>query len=98
MDLGPTDLISSRTVQALLSFQTLPAHSSYALSLHHTCFSCVVVPHAGTGGVATLCFVTWLVTRLRYEARRADEWNAALLSSVPQGILEEEIEDSQPLV
>uniref|UniRef100_A0A383VAP8 DUF1232 domain-containing protein n=1 Tax=Tetradesmus obliquus TaxID=3088 RepID=A0A383VAP8_TETOB len=35
---------------------------------------------AGTGGVAAIVFSVWMISRLRYEARRRDEWNVALLA------------------
>ena len=35
---------------------------------------------AGTGGVAAIVFSVWMISRLRYEARRRDEWNACLLA------------------
>eukprot|EP00882_Tetradesmus_deserticola_P011361 GHRQ01012019.1.p1 GENE.GHRQ01012019.1~~GHRQ01012019.1.p1 ORF type:complete len:256 (+),score=74.39 GHRQ01012019.1:425-1192(+) len=34
----------------------------------------------GTGGVAAIVFSVWMISRLRYEARRRDEWNAHLLA------------------
>ncbi|GBF94114.1 hypothetical protein Rsub_07101 [Raphidocelis subcapitata] len=37
---------------------------------------------AGTGGLLTIGFVTWMVTRLQYERRRRDEWNASLNASL----------------
>lgn len=44
---------------------------------------------AGTGGVCSIMFATWMVSRLQYERRRRDEWNAllnaSLLPAVPQG-------------
>ena len=33
---------------------------------------------AGTAGVCSIAFATWLVTRVQHERRRRDEWNAAL--------------------
>lgn len=36
---------------------------------------------AGSGGVAAILFSLWMVSRLRYEARRRDEWNACLLGN-----------------
>lgn len=35
---------------------------------------------AGTGGIATILFVTWSVSRVSHERRRRDEWNTALLA------------------
>jgi len=37
---------------------------------------------AGTGGVCTIIFVTWMVTRLQYERRQRDMWNASLNTSL----------------
>lgn len=37
---------------------------------------------AGTGGVCTIVFVTWMVTRLQYERRQRDEWNMLLNTSL----------------
>eukprot|EP00879_Flechtneria_rotunda_P007992 GHRR01008373.1.p1 GENE.GHRR01008373.1~~GHRR01008373.1.p1 ORF type:complete len:276 (+),score=69.37 GHRR01008373.1:132-959(+) len=34
---------------------------------------------AGCGGAAAVVFAVWLVSRIRYEARKRDEWNAVLL-------------------
>lgn len=40
---------------------------------------------AGTGGVAVIVFVVWLVSRIRYEARRREEFNVSLLSAQHDG-------------
>jgi hypothetical protein len=42
---------------------------------------------AGTGGVCTIIFVTWMVTRLQHERRQRDEWNMLLNASLlpPEG-------------
>jgi hypothetical protein len=40
---------------------------------------------AGTGGLLTIGFVTWMVTRLQYERRQRDEWNASLNTSLLPG-------------
>jgi uncharacterized membrane protein YkvA (DUF1232 family) len=36
----------------------------------------------GTGGVCTIVYVTWMVTRLQHERRRRDEWNQSLNASL----------------
>jgi hypothetical protein len=41
---------------------------------------------SGSGGVVAILFSVWMISRLRYEARRRDEWNACLLADASDDI------------
>jgi uncharacterized membrane protein YkvA (DUF1232 family) len=58
-----------------------------AVAVAHYCFARWAVPEdrpyewavlAGTAGACAVAFATWTVSRLSYERRARDEWNAAL--------------------